>query len=204
MRRSPLGRQARAPHGVPPLARLRVGRKLLLLVLLPVTGMLVFTAFSSVAQWREARTLRDFHTGAGVSFAATEVTDAVARERLAAVKARLRPAPGAPAERTAAERTTDRALERAVARAASWSGSDIAGDLDALGRQLHSLRAQTGTGSLTAPDIAEQYGNVEDALLDHVTALESGRPTRASGRAADAHLALLRAIEAAEREQAEA
>ncbi|WP_329262453.1 nitrate- and nitrite sensing domain-containing protein [Streptomyces pseudovenezuelae] len=203
MRRSPLRRQPRAPHGVPPLARLRVGRKLMLLVLLPVTGMLVFTAFSSVAQWREARTLRDFHTGAGVSFAATEVTDAVARERLAAVKARLRPAPGTPAERTAAERTTDRALERAVARAASWSGSDIAGDLDALGRQLHSLRAQTGTGSLTAPDIAEQYGNVEDALLDHVTALESGRPTRASGRAADAHLALLRAIEAAEREQAE-
>ncbi|MEU0941786.1 nitrate- and nitrite sensing domain-containing protein [Streptomyces canus] len=203
MRRSPLRRQPRAPHRVPPLARLRVGRKLLLLVLLPVTGLLAFTAFSSVAQWREARTLRDFHTGAGVSFAATEVADAVARERLAAVKARLRPGPGAPAHRTAAERSTDQVLKRAVARAASWSGSDVVGDLDALGRQLRSLRAQTGTGSLTAPDIAEHYGNVEDALLDDVTTLESGRPTRASGRAADAHLALLRAIEAAEREQAE-
>ncbi|MGC0341638.1 nitrate- and nitrite sensing domain-containing protein [Streptomyces sp. SLBN-8D4] len=203
MRRSPLRRQPRAPHRVPPLARLRVGRKLLLLVLLPVTGLLAFTAFSSVAQWREARTLRDFHTGTGVSFAATEVTDAVARERLAAVKARLCPGPGAPAERTAAERSTDQVLKRAMARAASWSRSDITGDLDALGRQLRSLRDRTGTGSLTAPDIAEQYGNVEDALLDDVTALESGRPTRASGRAADAHLALLRAIEAAEREQAE-
>lgn len=203
MRRSPLRRKPRAPHRIPPLARLRVGRKLMLLVLLPVTGLLAFTAFSSEAQWREARTLRDFHTGTGVAFAAVEVGDTVARERLAAVKARLRPGPGTRAERTAAEHATGQVLERAVARAASWPGSDVAGDLDAVGRRLHSLRAQTATGSLTAPDIAERYGDVEDALLDGATALESGRPTRASGRAADAHLALLRAIEAAEREQAE-
>lgn len=175
----------------------------MLLVLLPVTGLLAFTAFSSVAQWQEARTLRDFHTGTEVSFATTDVTEAVARERLTAVGARLRPGPDTLAERTDAERTTDRVLGRAVARAAPWSGADVAGDLDALGRQLHSLRVQTGTGSLTVPAIAEQYGTVEDALLDVVTTLESGRPTRASGRAADAHIALLRAIEAAGREQAE-
>ncbi|MFK4104874.1 PAS domain S-box protein [Streptomyces sp. NPDC019531] len=203
MRRSPLRRSPRSPHRIPLLARLRVRRKLMLLVLLPVTGLLAFTAFSSVTQWREARTLREFHTGTDVSLAATEVTDAVGRERLAAVKARLRPGPGTLAERTEAERITGRVLEGAAARAASWSGSDVAGDLDTLGRQLHSLRVQTSTGSLAAPDIAEQYGNVEDTLLDDVTALESGRPTRASGRAADAHIALLRAIEAAEREQAE-
>ncbi|MFI6439954.1 nitrate- and nitrite sensing domain-containing protein [Streptomyces sp. NPDC050759] len=203
MRRSPLRRSSGAPPHVPLLARLRVGRKLMLLVLLPVTGLLAFTAFSAVAQWREARTLRDFHTGTEVSFATAEVTDAVAGERLAAVEARLRPGPDPPAERTEAERATDRALERAVTRAASWSGSDVAGDLDALGRQLHSLRVQIATGSLTAPDIAEQYGSVEATLLHDVTALEAGRPTRASGRAADAHIALLRAIEAADREQAE-
>ncbi|WP_405747475.1 nitrate- and nitrite sensing domain-containing protein [Streptomyces canus] len=203
MRRSPLRRSSGVPHRVPLLARLRVGRKLMLLVLLPVTGLLAFTAFSSVAQWREARTLRDFHTGTEVSFATADVTDAVAGERLAAVTARLRPGPDTPTERTEAERATDRTLERAVNRAASWSGSDIAGDLDALGRQLHSLRVQITTGSLTAPDIAEQYGSVEDTLLHDVTALEAGRPTRASGRAADAHIALLRAIEAADREQAE-
>ncbi|WP_328746325.1 PAS domain S-box protein [Streptomyces sp. NBC_00285] len=203
MRHSPLRRDPRAPQRVPLLARLRVGRKLMLLVLLPVAGLLVFTAFSSVSQWREARTLRDFHTGAQVSSATAEVADAVARERLAAVKARLRPGPGTLAERTEAERTTGRVLERTVAHTAPWSGSDVVGDLDALGRQLHSLHAQTATGSLTAPDIAEQYGNVEATLLHDVAALESGRPTRASGRAADAHIALLRAIEAAEREQAE-
>ena len=53
------------------------------------------------------------------------------------------------------------------------------------------------------PTSREQYGNVEATLLHDVTALEAGRPTRASGRAADAHIALLRAIEAADREQAE-
>ncbi|MFE2211340.1 nitrate- and nitrite sensing domain-containing protein [Streptomyces canus] len=203
MRRSPLRRSSGVPHRVPLLARLRVGRKLMLLVLLPVTGLLAFTAFSAVAQWREVRALRDFHTGTEVSFATADVTDAVAGERLAAVTARLRPGPDTPAELTEAQRVTDRALERAVNRAASWSGSDIAGDLDALGRQLHSLRVQITTGSLTAPDIAEQYGNVEATLLHDVTSLEAGRPTRASGRAADAHIALLRAIEAADREQAE-
>ncbi|NEB01479.1 nitrate- and nitrite sensing domain-containing protein [Streptomyces sp. SID13726] len=199
MHRSP----PRRHPGVPLLARLRVGHKLMLLVLLPVTGLLAFTAFSAVAQWQEARTLRDFHTAIGVSFATTDLSDAVARERIAAVQARLRPGADTLAQRAAAERASDRARERAVARAASYSGSDVAGDLDAVGRQLHALRVQTGTGSLSAPAVAEQYGRTEDFLLDGVTALESGRPTRESGRAADAHIALLRAIDAAEREQAE-
>ncbi|WP_030615007.1 nitrate- and nitrite sensing domain-containing protein [Streptomyces fulvoviolaceus] len=207
MRRSPLRRQPSAPTGpgrIPLLARLRVGRKLMLLVLLPVTGLLAFTAFSGVAQWQEAQTLRDFHTATRLSFATTDVSDAVAQERIAAVKARLRPGPAALAERSAAERATDRALERATSRAATWTaGSDVAGALDAVSRQLHALRVQTSTGSLTAPQVAQQYGDVEDILLDNVAALESGRPNRASGRAADAHIALLRAIEAAERERAE-
>lgn len=207
MRRSPLRRRPSAPAGpgrIPLLARLRVGRKLMLLVLLPVTGLLAFTAFSGVAQWQEAQTLRDFHTATRVSFATTDVSDAVAQERIAAVQARLRPGVAALAERSAAERATDRALERATSRAATWTaGSDVAGALDAVSRQLHALRVQTGTGSLIAPEAAQQYGDVEDTLLDNVAALESGRPNRASGRAADAHIALLRAVEAAERERAE-
>ncbi|MEU6350529.1 PAS domain S-box protein [Streptomyces sp. NPDC047072] len=175
----------------------------MLLVLLPVTGLLAFTAFSAVSQWREARALRDFHTATEVSFAATGLSDAVARERLAAVEARLRPGPRTLAKRTGAERTTDRALRDAVSRAGPWTASDVAGDLEALGRRLHALRVQTGIGSLTAPALTQEYGAVEDDLIDDVAALESGRPTRACGRAADAHIALLRAIEAAEREQAE-
>lgn len=210
-RRSPLARQRRtaakspSPRGnrTPFLARLRVGRKLMLLVLLPVTGMLVFTVFSAVAQWQEARRLDRFHTATKVSFATTEVSDAVARERIAAVLARLRPGPVTLAERSAAERATDRTLLRATARAASWPHADVAGELDAVGRQLHAARVQTGTASLTAPAVVQQYQTIEDELLDSVSALESGRPTRAAGRAADAHIALVKAIEAAERERAE-
>ena len=210
-RHSALGGQRRTavksgsgrPNRTPLLARLRVGRKLMLLVLLPVTGMLAFTAFSAVAQGQEARTLGRFRTATEVSFATTGVSDAVARERIAAVLARLRPGPVTSAERTTAERATDRALLRATDRAASWSHSDVAGELDALRRQLHAARVQTGTGSLTAPAVAQKYQTVEDELLDTVAALESGRPTRAAGRAADAHIALLKAIEAAERERAE-
>ncbi|MGW1213187.1 PAS domain S-box protein [Streptomyces sp. NPDC002499] len=207
----PSDRSDRAPGGfdglggerVPFLARLRVGRKLMLLVLLPVTGLLAFTAFSGVAQWEEARTLGRFHTATEVSFATTAVSDAVAEERIAAVEARLRPAPGTLAERSAAERATVRALTRATERAVSWPEVDVAGQLDAVGRRLHAVRVQTGTGSLTARALAQEYQGVEDELLDTVGALEAGRPTRASGRAADAHDAILGAVEAAERERAE-
>ncbi|MFF4271488.1 PAS domain S-box protein [Streptomyces sp. NPDC001536] len=175
----------------------------MLLVLLPVTGLLAFTAFSGVAQWQEAGDLRAFHTATEVSFALTEVSDAIARERIAAVQARLRPGTVTPAARAAAERATDQALERAVDRAVGWTEADAAGNLDAVGRRLHALRVQTGTASLTARAVAQDYAGIEDALLDKAALFESGSPTRASGRAADAHIALVRAIEAAERERAE-
>ena len=93
--RALLARRGRrsGPPGVPFLARLRVGRKLMLLVLLPVSTMLVVMAVGAVDQWREARTLGDFRTATRMSFAATALTDAVAAERIAAVRARLRPDP---------------------------------------------------------------------------------------------------------------
>ncbi|MGQ4386024.1 nitrate- and nitrite sensing domain-containing protein [Streptomyces sp. SAS_270] len=187
----------------PLLARLRVGRKLMLLVLLPVTALLAFTALGALAQQEEARSLRDFRDATQVSLATTDVSDAVARERIAAVLARLRPGPDTLEERAAAERATDRALERATDRAGSWHGIDVAGTLDAVRRQLHALRPQTGTASLAPRAVMSAYQSTEDSLLDTVTTLESGRPSRALGRAADAHIALLEAIEAAERDRAE-
>jgi hypothetical protein len=143
----------------------------MLLVLLPVTGLLAFTAFSAVAQWEEAHDLRTFHRATEVSFALTGVSDAAARERSAAVRARLRPAEGTSAERSAAEEATGRALRQAVDRASSWSGSDIAGVLDGVGRRLHALRVQTGTASLDARTVAQDYAGIEDLLLDHVATL---------------------------------
>ncbi|XUL87380.1 nitrate- and nitrite sensing domain-containing protein [Streptomyces galilaeus] len=189
---------------IPFLARLRVGRKLMLLVLLPVTGMMAFTAFGAVSQWRDAQTLRDFRTATELSFRTTALTDVLARERIAAVKARLRPGPATLKERTGAQHTTDGALHAALLDTAGWTGPlDVPGRLDARSRQLRALRLQTGTGSLTAPQLAGQYDSIEHDLLELAATLESGRPTRTSGQAADAHIALLNAIEAAERERTE-
>ncbi|MBK3566102.1 PAS domain S-box protein [Streptomyces sp. MBT62] len=189
---------------MPFLARLRVGRKLMLLVLLPVTGMMAFTAFGAVSQWHDAQTLRDFRTATELSFRTTALTDALARERIAAVKARLRPGPATLEERAGAQHATDGALRAAVLDAADWTGPlDVPGRLDARSRQLRALRLQTGTGSLTAPRLADQYDTIEHDLLELAATLESGRPTRTSGQAADAHIALLNAIEAAERERTE-
>ncbi|WP_338898905.1 nitrate- and nitrite sensing domain-containing protein [Streptomyces sp. TG1A-60] len=187
----------------PFLARLRVGPKLMLLVLLPVTSLLAFTAFAAVTQWEEARTLRDFDTAIQVSFATSEVAGAVARERIAAVEARLSAGPDTPRGQSEAQRATDDALRRAVEGAVDRQGPDVAGVLDAVRRQLHALRVRTGTGSLDAQTVARRYEVIENKLLDVVAALESGRPTRAAGRAADAHIAMLRAIAAAQSERAE-
>ncbi|WP_149822795.1 PAS domain S-box protein [Streptomyces tailanensis] len=188
---------------MPFVSRLRVGPKLMLLVLLPVTCLLVFTALAAVTQWEEARTLRDFDDAIEVSFATGEVSDAVAHERIAAVRARLRPGPGTSRERSEAQQATDSALRRAFGHAVDRPVADVAGVLDAKRRQLHALRVETGTTSLEAPDVARRYKGIETDLIDTVATLESGRPTRAAGRAADAHVVLLRAIAAAEREQAE-
>ncbi|SNX57619.1 PAS domain S-box-containing protein [Streptomyces sp. TLI_55] len=187
----------------PLLSRLRAGRKLLLLVLVPVTGLLALVVRSAEDQWEAAETLRTFHAATDVAFALTDVSDAVARERITAVQAVLRPGPDTPAQRAAAERATGRALDRAADRAASWTRTDVTGVLATVGRRLQAVRTDTDTGTLSAPTVARRYAQDEDALLDAVAALESGRPTRRAGRAADAHIALLRAVEAAERERAD-
>ncbi|MGW0712130.1 PAS domain S-box protein [Streptomyces sp. NPDC002643] len=188
---------------VPFLARLRVGAKLMLLVLLPLTVLLAFTALAAVTRWEAARTLGDFDTAIRVSFATSEVTEDVARERIAAVRARLRPTRSTTRERSEAQQITDDALREAFELALDRSGSDVPGVLDSVRRQLHALRVETGTVSLDAPTVARRYEVIENMLLDTVADLESGRPTRAAGRAADAHVALSKAIAAAERERVE-
>ena len=46
----------------PLLARLKVGTKLMLLVLLPVGVLLGFTSVTALADWRAASQLQDFRT----------------------------------------------------------------------------------------------------------------------------------------------
>ncbi|WUP71400.1 PAS domain S-box protein [Streptomyces sp. NBC_00258] len=181
----------------------------MLLVLLPVSGLLAFTVFSAVTDWGEARTLRDFRTATRVSFALTALTEALARERLAEVLVEADPdRQGVTAERDAARRATDRALTAALtaARAGAADGTgqpDVLGQLDAKGRQLFATRLEAGSGSFTATETEQRYASLTNDLLNTVHHLDSGRPSRASGRAADGYLAALEAIEAAERERAD-
>ncbi|MGI3203782.1 nitrate- and nitrite sensing domain-containing protein [Streptomyces sp. GLT-R25] len=199
------GGTGRPRSGTPLLARLRVGTKLMLLVLLPVSGLMAFTVFSAVTDWREARTLRDFRTATRVSFALTSLTEALARERLAEVLVAADPdRRGVTAERDAARRATDRALTAARDGAADGTGQpDVLGQLDAKGRQLFATRVEAGSGSFTATETEQTYASLTNDLLNTVHQLDSGRPSRASGRAADGYLAALEAIEAAERERAD-
>ncbi|MFC8668576.1 PAS domain S-box protein [Streptomyces sp. NPDC057199] len=177
----------------------------MLLVLLPVSGLLAFTVFSAVTDWREARTLREFRTATRVSFALTVLTEALARERLAEVLVAVDPdRPGVTAERDAARRATDRALTAAREGAEDGTGQpDVLGQLDAKGRQLFATRLEAGSGSFTPMETEQTYASLTNDLLNTVHHLDSGRPSRASGRAADGYLAALEAIEAAERERAD-
>ncbi|NGO07465.1 PAS domain S-box protein [Streptomyces sp. HC44] len=177
----------------------------MLLVLLPVSGLLAFTVFSAMAQWQEARTLRDFRAATRVSFDTAALTEALARERFTTVLAEIRPdRPGVTDERTAARRATDRALTAANARAADRTGHlDIPGRLDATRRQLRAARLEAGSGSLTGPGIERSYASIIDGLLKTIHDLDSSRPSRDAGRSADAYVGALEAIEAAERERVE-
>jgi PAS domain S-box-containing protein len=187
---------------VPLLARMRVGTKLMLLVLLPVCGLMAVIVFAAVDRWRDANRLRDFRTATGLSFAIADVTDALATERTTTVLRQLDPDAVPRAELAAAQRAVGEALRRATERATPVAGPvDTVGRLDAARRQLGALRLQTGTGSLTEQETAEAYGDVVRELLDVVGDLDTGRPSRDSGRAADAYVAILQAAEAAERER---
>src|SRR6266576_2312985 len=104
-----------APGGTltPPLARLKVGTKLMLLVLLPVCVLLGFTSLTALADWRAASQLQDFRTATRLSFSTARVADRLAAERTAAALLRLRPGAQAEAALSAAQRDVDQALHTA-------------------------------------------------------------------------------------------
>ena len=83
---------APASPRTPLLARLKVGTKLMLLVLLPVCVLLGFTTVTAVADWRAASQLQSFQTATRLSLAAARFADRLADERAAAVLLRIRQA----------------------------------------------------------------------------------------------------------------
>ena len=202
MRTDPTSRGGIARGRIPLLARLKVGTKLMLLVLLPVGVLVGFTGVTAWADWRAASQLQDFRTATKLSFTTAGVADKLAVERTAAAALRLRSGTQSQAGLDAAQRGVNQALSRGRGSAMDWNGTvDVAGRLAEASRRLTAVRLQVGSGSLSVPDISMSYGMIVNDLIDTVGELVEDRPLRTTGPAADAYLAILPAIEAAQRER---
>jgi signal transduction histidine kinase/HAMP domain-containing protein len=184
------------------LARLRVGTKLMLLVLVPVCALLGFTVVAATSEWRHATDLRRFRAAVGLSFTTAKLADAVAAERLQTVMQRLRPGAETGAALASAQRDVDDALRQATASMAGWHGSlDAAETVDVTRRQVRAMRTHAATGTLSAPQADSSYSLIVDNLEGTIANLDAGEPTGAAGRAAGAYLAIRQVIEANERER---
>ena len=152
---------------IPLLARLKVGTKLMLLVLLPVCVLLGFTSLTALADWRAASQLQDFRTATRLSFATTRVADQLAAERTAAMLPRLRADAQAEAGLGAAQRDVNQALHQAQGSAVGWNGTvDVAWPAAAASRQLAALRLQVASGSVSVPDTSTSYGVIVNDLIN--------------------------------------
>lgn len=193
-----------AGHRPPLLARLRVGTKLMLLVLLPVGVLVGFMTITAINDWDAAADLRQFQTATRQSFTVAAAGEQLAAERTAAVLLRLQPSPAHQAGLVAARRGVDRALAQAGRAAQRDSGMvNLAGRISATQRQLGALRQQTAAGSLSTAQLAQGYDVIVTNLISATGALLESAPTEDSGRAADAYLAMVQAVEAAQRERAD-
>ena len=181
---------------------MRVGTKLTLLVVIPTCGLVVFASLSAIDHWREADRLREFRTDTRLSFAVAGVAEAVANERSAVVVGRLGVRSADRRRIAAARRAVDAGLRRAAALAPGERAPvDVAGRLQTARRGLDALRRQAAGGSLGLNEIVEEYGGIVRGLVGIVRDLDSGRPSRDTGRAADAYVALVQAVEGAEMER---
>jgi PAS domain S-box-containing protein len=175
---------------------MRVRTKLLLLVLLPAAALLAFASVAAVRDWREADRLRDFRSATRLSFAAAGAAGALADERTTVVLGRLGVRSVDRRSAAESERAVDAALRRAAAPGGELAGVDVATRLRTVRRRLATLRLQTAGGSLGPNEIVEDYGVIVRVMFGLVRDLDSGRPSRATGRTADAYVALVQAVEA--------
>jgi PAS domain S-box-containing protein len=198
------GAEGAAAARTPLLARLRVSTKLMLLVMLPVCVLVGFTAATSVNDWTTAGQLQGFQSATRLSVTTAGLADRLAAERTAAVLLRVRPGAPAQARLAGAQHQVNVALRQAVQRVGGWGGTvDVAGRFQAARRQLGALRLQAAARSLTAQQVSQSYNIIVADLINTAGALVAGPPTPSSGRAADAYLDIIQAIEAAQRERAD-
>jgi PAS domain S-box-containing protein len=180
---------------------MRVGTKLLVLVLLPTCALLAFASLRAIDRFRAAERLSDFRGATRLSGASADAAGALADERTTVVLGRLGVRPIDGREVAAAQRGLDEALRHAAPAAGAHPPIDVAGRLRTVRRRLDALRRETAGGSLGSNEIVERYGVTARGLLGIVRDLDSGRPSRATGRAADAYVSVGQAVEAAEMER---
>ncbi len=184
------------------LARLSVGGKLLVLVLLPVAVVLAGATTSALDRWGQAQDLRAYEQRLDVSAEVVGLVDAVAAER--AVMAGMS---GTGADRGRVLRrtraTTDARLDTLRARLQARGAGDAAGRLEGIRRQLESGRLALDAGGVGPREAAMSASDVVRNLSLFVRSLHARPPTTAAREAAAANLALLGALEAARREQVE-
>ena len=123
-------------------------------------------------------------------------------ERTAAAMLRLSSGARAQAGLDAAQRGVNHALRQGQGSTVGWNGTvDVAGQLAAAGQRLTALRLQVASRSLSVPDISMSYGVIVNDLINTAGELVEDRRLQTSGQAADAYLAILPPIEAAQRER---
>ena len=188
--------------GRPPLlARLRVGTKLMVLVLIPVLVLLGLTVASAASDSHRATQLRAFQAKAQVSIATVRLIDALANERAATVKLRLQPSAQTQDTLNSAHRATDDALAKVPPSVAAAPLPIKAPGTDAVNKQLPIARSLADSGVLPVQQSGTYYSVLIRGLLETVGSRLAGPPTLASERAANAYFALLETNEAAAHEQ---
>ena len=187
----------------PLLARLKVGTKLMLLVLLPVGVLLGFTGVTALADWRAASQLQDFRAATRLSFATAGVAGQLAVERTAAAMVRLRSGAQAQAGLDAAQRGVNHALRQATGQRRGLERDRGRGRAARRGRPAADGPAASGRQQVALrPGYLHVLRRlVVNDLINTAGELVEDRPPQTSGQAADAYLAILQAIEAAQRER---
>ena len=175
----------------------------MLLVLLPVGVLLGFTIAESADNWQTALSLHDFQTRPSSRspppMSPQRSPRSVRRPHFWSSPGQRQPSATA---RRAGEcrRHADRGNRTGsrVGRNGRCRRSHRCG-----AAALNAVRVELASNSLTAPASAEAYGSIIRDLLRTVRQLDAAAPTQPSARASQAYVAIVEAIEAAAREQAD-
>lgn len=184
---------------LPGLGNLRIGTRLLLLLLVPTGALLAVT---SVANWRDLRqvdAIERYQQLAATSAKVAQIADAVARERAVTIRGRLTPSAPSRRAQAAQQAQVDRLIEDVARTERKVTAVDVDATLSALRRRLFALRLRADAAPLLT--VEEGYGEAMDTLASLRRALTATSPTQNVTTAAIAAAAIDSAVEAARREQ---